>query len=155
MPENVKIQSLGERPDLIDLTCEWHLREFDPKGDFNFWRAARAREAQPGGVPCAWVAFVDEVPVGSVSLIESNMDTHPELTPWLAALFVLPEYRGRRVGEALVRRCESEGKATGFTRMYLYATDASTYYLRFGWTPLAEDIYEGEPVVIMSKDLSA
>jgi predicted N-acetyltransferase YhbS len=148
------IRPLGERRDLIDVTCEWHVPEFDPGGNFNFWRAARTREATFGGVPCAWIAFIDDQPVGSVSLIECNMDTHPELTPWLAALFVLPEYRRRRIGEALVRRCEAEAKAAGCERMYLFASEARLYYPRLGWAPLAEEFYEGEPVVIMSRDLA-
>ena len=81
------------------------------------------------------------------------MDTHPELTPWLAALFVLPVYRGLGIGEALVHRCEREARAAGFASMFLYASDARTYYPRFGWTHVAEDIYEDTQVVIMSKDL--
>ena len=149
------IRPLGERPDLIGLTCEWHVPEFDPGGDFEHWRTARTREAQLGGVPCAWVAFVDDVPVGSVSLVESNMDTHSELTPWLAALFVLPGYRGRGIGTALVRRCESEALGAGFGRMYLYASEARAYYPRFGWTHLAEDVYEDTQVVLMGKDLTS
>jgi predicted N-acetyltransferase YhbS len=81
------------------------------------------------------------------------MDTHPELTPWLAALIVLPEYRRRRIGEALVRRCEAEAGAAGFERIYLFASNARTYYPRLGWVPMAEDFYEGEPVVIMSRSV--
>ena len=153
MSENLTIRPLGERPDLIDLTCEWHLPEFDPGGNLDDWRTARKREARHGGVPCAWVAFIDATPVGSVSLVEHNMDTHPELTPWLAALFVLPVYRGRGIGEALVHRCEREARAAGFASMFLYASDARTYYPRFGWTHVAEDISEDTQVFIMSKDL--
>ena len=99
------------------------------------------------------MAFVDGTPVGSVSLIEHNMDTRRDLTPWLAALFVLPPYRGRGIGTSLIERCESEAKAAGFDRMYLYASDARDYYPRFGWTVIANDRYEGEAVVIMAKDL--
>jgi hypothetical protein len=47
------IRPLGERRDLIDVTCGWHVPEFDPGGDFNFWRAVRTQEATFGGVPCA------------------------------------------------------------------------------------------------------
>ena len=150
----VSIRPLGEHPDLIDLTVRWHLAEFDPDGDFAFWRSARTREAKLQGVPCAWVAFVEARPVGTVSLIECNMDTHPELTPWLAALYVLPEYRNRGIGKALVHRCEREAMGVSFRRLYLFTSEARNYYTRLGWKPFIEDEpYEDVVVSVMSKDL--
>ncbi len=68
------IEPLGAHPDLVELTCEWHVPEFDPGGDMDFWLRARRREATLEGVPCAWIAFENDVPVGSVSLIEHNME---------------------------------------------------------------------------------
>lgn len=52
---------------------------------------AREAEARLSGIPCARVAFSGRVPVGTVSLVEHNMDTRLDLRPWLAALFVLPK----------------------------------------------------------------
>jgi hypothetical protein len=56
------------------------MAEFDPGGD-DALGFAPVPEARSGGVPCAWVAFWDHGPVGTVSLIVSNMDSHPELSP--------------------------------------------------------------------------
>jgi GNAT superfamily N-acetyltransferase len=104
------------------------------------------------GVPCAWVVFVAAMPVGSVSLIEHNMDTHQELTPWLAALFVLPSHRGQGIGTALVQRCEEEAWGTGANRLYLYTSLAKRFYARLGWSMFAEDAYEGTSVTIMVRE---
>jgi hypothetical protein len=46
-----------------------------------------------------------------------------------------------------------EARAAGFGSLFLYASDARTYYPRFGWTHVAEDIYEDTDVLIMRKDL--
>ncbi len=156
MPEaDLNIEPLGAHKDLIEVTAEWHWREFGEGTDFDFWIAARTREARSRGVPCAWVALVETVPVGTVSLIESNMDTRPDLTPWLAALYVLPQYRRMGIGKALVRQCESEAHDAGFSRLYLYARWARqwTYYERLGWVALAREQYEGRSVLIMERDL--
>lgn len=149
----MKIEPLGEHPDLVTLTCEWHLAEFDPEGDMDFWLRARTEEARHDGLPCAWVAFADGEPVGSVSLVECNMDTRKDLTPWLAALFVLPEHRGRGIGAALVERCEREAALTGAIRLYLYTERAANYYKRLGWAVVSEETYEEERVTVMAKEL--
>jgi predicted N-acetyltransferase YhbS len=146
------IEPLGRHPQLVPVLTAWHVPEFDPDGSLDQWLEAHTREARISGVPCAWVAFADATPVGSVSLIEHNMDTHQELTPWLAALFVLPSHRGRGIGTALVRRCEEEAWATGANRMYLYTSPARHFYARLGWSTLAEDVYEGKPVTIMVRE---
>jgi GNAT superfamily N-acetyltransferase len=107
------IDPLGRQPQLVPVLTAWHVPEFDPGGDTDRWLEAHAREARMSGCPCAWVAFVDEAPVGSVSLIEHNMDTRRELTPWLAALFVLPSHRGRGIGTALGATMRGGGLGNG------------------------------------------
>jgi N-acetylglutamate synthase-like GNAT family acetyltransferase len=97
---------------------------------------------------------MDGAPVGCVSLVANNMATRPALTPWLAALFVLPEFRGRGVGATLTRRCETEPEEAGFRRIYLYTSRARVYYQALGWTTVDEDSYEGQPVTVMMKELS-
>ncbi len=149
----MRIEPLGDHPNLVTLTCEWHLPQFDPDGDMDFWLRARTEEARHGGVPCAWVAFADEEPVGSVSLVECNMDTRKDLTPWLAALFVVPEHRGRGIGAALVRRCEREAALAGAIRLHLYTERAAEYYRKLGWVVMSDEVYEGEPVTVMGKEV--
>ena len=153
--DGLRFVPLGERPDLIRTTVGWHLAEFDLGGDAAFWLAARSEEAQPGGIPSAWIAFVDELPVGSVSLTVRNMDTHPELTPWLAALYVHASFRGQGIGTALVRRCEDEARSAGADRIYLYTERARAreLYRRLGWAVRSSELYEGEPVWVMERDL--
>lgn len=152
-PMALEIRELVDDPELIRLTVDWHLPEFDPGGDVGMWLRAREHEARGDGVPNAWVAFVEDVPVGCVSLIAHNMDTHLELSPWLAALFVLPDHRGLGICSALVRTCEEEATALGTRTLYLFTSQAHDFYQRLGWVDLAEDHYEGERVTIMSRAL--
>jgi GNAT superfamily N-acetyltransferase len=157
MVGGLTIAPLGAHPALVRTTVGWHLTEFDRGGDAAFWLRERAREMTHGGIPSAWIAFVGEVPVGSVSLIADNMETHPERTPWLAALYVLPGYRGRGIGVALVQRCEQEARAAGATRLFLHTERShgvAAFYARLGWTVFVEDEeFEGVPVVVMERDL--
>lgn len=146
---SLTIDPLGEHRDLIALTVDWHVAEFDPGGDRAMWMRAREEEARSEGVPCAWIAFMDAEPVGSVSLIASNMETRRELTPWLAALFVLPTWRGRGIGSALMERCVVEARTSRFSTLYLHTSTAESYYRRRGWISIGREPYEGVEVTLM------
>jgi GNAT superfamily N-acetyltransferase len=80
------------------------------------------------------------------------MDTRPDLSPWLAALFVIPSHRGRGIGTALIRRCEREAWSVGANRLYLHTTTAQDLYERLGWATLGEEAYEGGSVILMVRE---
>jgi GNAT superfamily N-acetyltransferase len=55
------------------------------------------------------------------------------------AMFVLPEYQGRGVGQALLRAAEGAIAAAGYGVAYLLATRSGlAFYLRAGYTALGE-----------------
>ncbi|MEA2580093.1 MAG: hypothetical protein QOE83_985 [Actinomycetota bacterium] len=146
------IEPLGSYPDLIDVTVAWQMAEWDPDGDVSRWTRDRTEEAQMAGLPCAWVAFSDETAVGSVSFVENDMDTRLDLSPWLAALFVIPSHRGRGIGTALIRRCEQEAWSVGANCLYLHTTTAQDLYERLGWVTLGEEAYEDGSVMLMVRE---
>lgn len=147
----ITIDPLAEHTDLVQVISEWHQR-WDERQSLDFWIRCHVAEAQREGIPRAWVAFVDGEPAGSVSLVERNMDTRPELSPWLAALWVRPEHRGRGVGTGLVRRCEEEARRLRARRLYLYTETAASFYASLGWSVVTQEEYEGEPVVVMVRE---
>lgn len=57
--------------------------------------AAFREHCGPAGVPSVFAALAGERPVGMASLVVDDMPDRPELTPWLASVYVLPEWRGR------------------------------------------------------------
>lgn len=148
----ITIDPLAEHPHHVRVIAEWHQRS-DERHSLDFWIRCHTAEARREGIPRAWVAFMDGEPAGSVSLVEHNMDTRPELSPWLAALWVRPEYRGRGVGTGLVGRCEEETRRLGVRRLHLYTEEASGFYAPLGWSVASQEEYEGESVVVMTREL--
>jgi GNAT superfamily N-acetyltransferase len=71
--------------------------------------------------------------VGSVSLLQNDDDRIRDYSPWLASLIVLPQYRGRGFGIALVERCVQEARALGISRLHLYTAGQQAFYRRLGW----------------------
>lgn len=105
------------------------------------------------GVPSIFVAMRGETPVGTASLIADDMSIRRELTPWLASVFVVPEWRGQGIAFALVHRVEAEAAENGFERFYLYTPDQQALYRRLGWQDVESLEYRGENVTVMSRQL--
>ena len=88
-----RIESISDHLDLVPTIASWHWKEWghaDPKGTLERWTEGLRQRTKPDAIPTTYVAFSKRnEPIGSVVLVENDMSTHPELTPWLAGLFVL------------------------------------------------------------------
>ena len=91
----------------------------------------------------ALVAKADGEPVGTCLLAESEIEPNHDVSPWLAGLFVVPEYRGKGVGAALVRAIEDQARQRELSRVYLYTTDAVGFYKRLGWKVMDRTNWQG------------
>jgi GNAT superfamily N-acetyltransferase len=92
--------------------------------------------------PFAIVAHDGVRYVGSALGIASDMDERPEYTPWVAAVWVEPQYRGQNIGRALVSHAE-ETLRRSFPRVYLCARpERHAFYARQGWQPIEQDVGE-------------
>lgn len=133
----LSIHNLTDRPDLADLCAGWSFAEWGRHIEGRSLEQSRQRYRDTAAgryeFPRTWVALADEKSVGMISL---KMEDHPDrqdLSPWLATLFTLPEYRAQGTGSALCRRLETEAKeACGFSQLHLF-TPVETFYKRLGW----------------------
>ena len=93
---------------------------------------SRNMEATP--IPFALVAHVGTRCLGTASVIASDLEERPELTPWVAAVWVEDDARRHGVGSALVNRAAQECFALGVDRAYLCARPRMTgFYEGLGW----------------------
>lgn len=98
----------------------------------------RFKESLPSqGIPQALIAFYNNEPVGTVSLIESDDDDRPHFTPWLAALYVKPEARNLGIGKHLVQSLLQEAESLGVQKLYL-GTSKPEFYVRLGASIIEE-----------------
>jgi len=68
-----------------------------------------------------------------------------ELSPWLSALYVSPEYRERGVGSELIRAVLNICSYKGFKRVFLfidcrYMKELENFYKTRGWIFLDDEI---------------
>jgi GNAT superfamily N-acetyltransferase len=104
--------------------------------------AYRLREIiHRGTFPFAIVAHDRDRYLGSTLGIASDLDERPQLTPWIAAVWVELEYRLQNVGRLLVSHAESNRFEQAFNRIYLCArTERSQFCTRQGWIPVESNV---------------
>ena len=85
------------------------------------------------------VAVQNNKVIGTAALDDYDMDTHPELSPWIASLYVEKNHRKKGAGAALVRRIIEEARSSNIKKLYLFTHDQE----RFGALWL-EDPFPGK-----------
>src|SRR5437867_8316948 len=109
----MEIVYLGDYLEFLPTVALWHHEEWGymRAGDTLEARAGRLRkECGRAEIPTTVVAVENGAVLGSAMLVEHDMDTRPQLSPWLASVFVTPERRRKGIGAALVQRIIEEAK---------------------------------------------
>jgi N-acetylglutamate synthase-like GNAT family acetyltransferase len=142
---NFTISDLRARPEFFDVVAAriwsawWQPRDVP----LDYIRGRLEENMNAAAIPFALVAHEGSIFIGTSSVIASDLDEVPQLTPWVAAVWVEASYRQRDVGRALVARAVDEIFALGIASAYLCALPARRdFYLRQGFVPIMEDVGE-------------
>lgn len=148
----MKIDYLAEHPDFIPKLSKWFLQEWrDFYGDktWEFVAETFYERLNRTKTPMSLVAFEDDKPFGTISLLEESIKTHNHLTPWLGALYVCEEKRNQGIGKQLILASVDEAKKLGIKRLFIGIRKAENYYLKLGWRTIENTNYHGEKIIIM------
>jgi N-acetylglutamate synthase-like GNAT family acetyltransferase len=143
MPLPFTISDLRQRPEFFDTVANriwqaWWKADGHPL-DHISGRLHENISATP--IPFALVAHDGETFLGTASVIASDLAERPQLTPWVAAVWVEPQARRRGVGAALVNRATEDCFALGTGRVYLCARpQRSDFYQGLGWIAIERDV---------------
>lgn len=145
------IKNLTTIPDTLNLLAQWHQSEwakFNP-GETLEQRMVRMHDyLNPDFIPSTFVAL-DDCVLGSGAIVKNDMDSRPELSPWLASVYVLPGHRGRGIGSKLVQHIMSQAKSETYKKLYLFTTDKQDFYEKLGWQTFDVENYHGQQVNLM------
>ena len=154
----MEIAPLSDYMEFVDEIAQLHQAEWahlsslqTVKDRKNALENAAGRE----GVPSIYIAYENNEFIGSVALIEHDLDTHLELSPWLAAVFVKEKWRGQGIATLLVSHCEAEAKRIGVKELYLSTEFATQLYANLGWRAIERCEYRGIELDVMSKKLAS
>src|SRR5260370_16869469 len=101
----MQIESIADHLDLVDLIARWHFAEWghlDPSSTLEAWTEGLRQRTRRDQIPTTYVALEADELLGSVTLVEHDMLTRPELSPWVAGVYVAPAHRHRVIRSPLV-----------------------------------------------------
>jgi N-acetylglutamate synthase-like GNAT family acetyltransferase len=142
-PLPVTISDLRQRPEFFDVVADriwqaWWKADGQPL-DYISGRLRENLNAEP--VPLALVAHEEATFLGTASVIASDLAERPQLSPWVAAVWVEPQVRRRGVGAALVDHAAQACFGLGIRRVYLCARpQRASFYEGLGWTAIERDV---------------
>jgi len=153
----LNIINLSQEPHHIPTLAKWHHAEWahlNPGGTLENRIERMQGYLSKELVPSTFIYKHEGQLAGSAAIIQSDMDTRPELTPWLASVYVAPEFRRQGIGSKLVEHVMRQAKAACIAKLYLFTPDQADFYKKLGWTAMGEETYRAFPVTVMQVALN-
>jgi GNAT superfamily N-acetyltransferase len=128
MTNVLHVELLADNPEALPILKEWFEREwapyYGPEGPGDAHKDLHD-SCNRDELPIALVAISDGEVCGTAALKVESVSTHKHLTPWLAALLVLPEFRRIGFAERLIAAVEDKAKQLGFRYVYVGTGEGS------------------------------
>jgi GNAT superfamily N-acetyltransferase len=138
--DTIDIQPLHNQPDFAPILAHWSYRQWYMERDIPFRAVLESYRTRAAGedIPLSFCAVAHTIPVGMVSLKLDDLWNRKDLNPWLASLYVIPEFRKRGVGGLLLNAVTSRATGLGLERIYLFLGQhekaaLQAYYSSRGW----------------------
>lgn len=150
----MNIEYLADRKDFLTELAELHFAEWGymrPDQTVDDRVQGLSRCCQREEIPTVVIGSNRGVLVGSALLVEHDMSTRRDLSPWLAGVYVKPEFRQSGLATRLIERIEQEATALQVPQIFLYTDKEQDFYTKRGWRGLENTQYRGLEVTIMSK----
>ncbi|AQT60065.1 GNAT family N-acetyltransferase [Cellvibrio sp. PSBB023] len=154
----MEIVPLADKKEFIAELAELHHAEWkhlNPSLTLDGRAEAIANAAGREGIPSIFIAISGNQLVGSAALVKNDMDSKPDLSPWLAAVYVKEGFRHQGIATELIIRCEDEAVRSNISTWYLYTEFASKLYEKLGWRHMERCEYKGVTVDVMCKQVAS
>jgi GNAT superfamily N-acetyltransferase len=108
------------------------------------------QHTQRVAVPFTIVALENGPPVGSCCVIENDCVHRPQYAPWVAAVFVKPEWRHHGIASRILQEVCRAARRAGVKGLYIDChVNAIPFYEQNGWTILEREVGDKDSVVIL------
>ena len=131
----MKIEYLADNMNFAEDVAKMIYNEFikDIRQGISYEQVQKAvKDSNKTELPIRLAAIEDNKCAGTIALVENDLK-NSTFTPWLAALYVEKEYRGKKIAEQLINKIINITKALGYNEIYLRTEHTSEYYRKRGW----------------------
>ena len=138
---NIKIENIQRNKRFIPQISSWiysefiigHIPDIEIK---DIEQAIKNRKFNE--IPMTLICLEGQNCIGTISIFSNDLSKLPQLTPWIAALYIDKNYRNKGIGKQLIIEAEYIVKNLGYNELYLRTETASEYYIKLGWNKIQE-----------------
>ncbi len=154
---STKIIYLSEQPQLYKTCAAWFFGQWGCHEENSSLDEALEKFkgcAQKEQIPLTFLALHDGLPVGMASLWDKDFEERPDLSPWLAAVYVHPKYRGKDIATLLCMRCKEEAKHIfNIRKLYLITSQAKEgLYKKVGFDIIEQGLGDKQQTTLMQSE---
>jgi GNAT superfamily N-acetyltransferase len=135
--QTLEIVEVHRRKELFEEAVNVFWRQWGNDKNYDFYRDCMQHSGKSNMLPKFYVALQEESIVGTYALLQNELVSRGDLSPWLGCLYVLPEHRGKKVGSLLLKHAEEAVMRLGYAGLFL-CTDLNGYYEKYGWERFAD-----------------
>ena len=150
-----RVEPLARHRGFIPVVTRWFIAEwpswYGPDGPGNVAEDLEAFAASEQCLPVGFLVFEGHEPIGAGALKATSIPSHPHLSPWAAAGFVLPQHRGKGVGSFLLQELVVKARQLGYEPVYCGTSTAKSLLARAGWSVVAVTELEGKDLTIFQR----
>jgi len=155
MTPDIVIVDMPANSEFARTGAQWAFddwKETDPNDDVQWYLDVYSEsEIDPLSLPISLAAIGgnDEL-VGVACVVgDDELPDAREPGPWVAAVFVNPEFRGIEIGKQLVTEAVRRARELGHSDVYLYTRDVAHWYETFGWERVRETHIHHNAITVM------
>ncbi len=152
--KGMEVVSLRARPDLLETFIRWFQQKWADQNSKMVYRDCMEHcVGSPSPLPQWYLLREEERILGGAGLIINDFISRGDLWPWLCALYIERDARGRGLGGRMIEHLCREAANLGFDRLYL-CTDHVGYYERYGFSHMGTGYHPwGESSRIYEREL--
>lgn len=149
------IVSTSQRLDLVAVTATWRWEAFYRESGRPFedvLEVANRTATLARLISRSLVLPLVGEPIGTASLTSHDLDERPELTPWLAGMYVAPHARWQGYAMRLISTIDEQASAGSIAALWLYTNTAERIYAGAGWETVEIVQHNAKPFALMRRD---
>jgi len=128
---NNNIISIREHPDYLDRAVDYFSSKWSVSR--NVYQDCIANSLTTESPLPRWYLMLSNAEViGSYGLIVNDFISRQDLWPWICALYIEENERGKALGALLLEHGRREAATLGFSMVYL-STDHVGFYEKYDW----------------------
>lgn len=133
----LKIIRLEEyRNSIFNTICKWNYNWWGIRNNDSFEKVEyyfKHSLYKDNRLPQTFVALMNNKPVGMYQIsMSDDLDSRPDIYPWLINVYVDEEYRGQGICRKLMNTVKDNAQKIGLNELYLYTKHIGLYE-KFGW----------------------